>query len=104
MDDPVAYSDIIQKKKQLQANARAMFEKGDYDNVVNASQYLQFVITDADDEAMEQFGYRVDAVNRSQRRYDSIFLLAYILGSGLLAFEYVRQKLRHDQSQEANQA
>ncbi len=100
MDDPVAYSAIIQQKKQLQADARAMFEKGDYDNVVSASQYLQLLMRDTDDEAMEQFGYRVDAVNRSQRRYDSIFLLAYILGSGLLAFDYVRKKLRHDQSQE----
>jgi hypothetical protein len=101
MDDPVAYRGIIEKKKQLQADARAMFEKGDYDNVVNASQYLQLLMRDTDDEAMEQFGYRVDAVNRSQRRYDSIFLLAYILGSGLLAFEYVRKKLRPGQPQEA---
>ena len=100
MDDPASYADVIQKKKALQSNARVMFEKGDYENVVKASQYLQLLMKDVDDEAMEHFGYRVSEVNRSQQSYDSIFLFAYIVGSALLAFEYVRKKLRHDQSQE----
>lgn len=69
MDDPAAYRDTIQKKKQLQSDARAMFEKGDYDNVVKASQYLQLLMKDTDDEAMEQFGLRVDAVNQSKIRF-----------------------------------
>ncbi len=76
-----------------------MFERGDYDNVVKASQYLQLIIKDTGDDAMEQFGHRVDAVNRSQRTYDSIFLIAYIVGSVLLAFEYVRKTLRSNQAQ-----